>query len=313
MNPTASPARPGRFRATARRRPISCRPCLRFTALLGAAAAALMTLLAPPADAADPRGNAADPSASDAVIFSSDFNGEAWHRGLHTDQRGDRLRIVTEDPERKFKPLDGPALRIAVPKGEHYGTSIQYRFKEQLGEESESIYFRYYLRLGDDWNPKRGGKLPGIAGTYGEAGWGGRPARGDDGWSARGLFRGRENGRTPVGFYCYHADMTGKYGSGWVWDREQRGYLENNRWYCIEQHVRLNTPGENDGVLRAWVDGRLAFEKTDVRFRDVKRLKIETIWLNIYHGGRWTAESDHHLYIDDVVISREPIGPRHKE
>ena len=46
-------------------------------------------------------------------------------------------------------------------------------------------------------------------------------------------------------------------------------------WYCIEQYAQMNTPGVNDGILRAWVDGRLAFEKTDIRLRDVTTLKIE--------------------------------------
>ena len=36
--------------------------------------------------------------------------------------------------------------------------------------------------------------------------------------------------------------------------------------------VVFNTPGANDGVLRGWVDGKLAFEKTDVRMRDVAAL-----------------------------------------
>ena len=69
------------------------------------------------------------------------------------------------------------------------------------------------------------------------------------------------------------------------------GHLENNRWYCIEQYARLNTPGQNDGVLRGWVDGKLAFEKTDIRMRDVADLKIQSIWINLYHGGTWTAGS----------------------
>jgi hypothetical protein len=102
--------------------------------------------------------------------------------------------------------------------------------------------------------------------------------------------------------------MKGKYGSEWRWDVGDRGRLENNRWYCIEQFAKMNTPGKNNGVLRAWVDGELAFEKTDVRMRDTPKLKIETIWVNVYYGGSWTAPTDQHLYIDDVVISRKPIG-----
>jgi hypothetical protein len=251
-----------------------------------------------------------DPSTDpDPLLFSCDFESPSWYEQWGRNNPPRNTSTVDSDPERRFVPLDGNALRIRVEEGGHYGTSLQFKFLEQLGFEPEAVYFRYYLRFADDWDPERGGKLPGIAGTYGRAGWGGRPANGQNGWSARGLFDGRENGRTPIGFYCYHADMQGRYGSHWVWDKDNLGYLANNRWYCVEQYARLNTPGQNDGVLRGWIDGKLAFEKTDVRMRDVDSLKIETVWINLYHGGRWTSQSPDHLYIDNVAIGTEPIGP----
>ena len=116
-------------------------------------------------------------------------------------------------------------------------------------------------------------------------------------------------GTTPVGFYCYHADMKGRYGTNWVWQKNYRGYLEKNRWYAMEQYCRLNIPGENDGILRAWVDGNLAFEKKDIRFRMVDDLKIEQIWMNVYHGGTTPSPYDQHVFVDNVVIAKNYIGP----
>lgn len=246
------------------------------------------------------------------VLFSCDFETDTWYGKWGLWRRDERGDIVEADPVRKFVPLQGKALRIKIDQGGHYGLSAQFDFRKHFGEEPEEIYFRYYLRFADDWNPARGGKLPGIAGTYGRAGWGGRRVNGRDGWSARGLFDGQRNGKTPIGFYCYHADMKGQYGSNWVWDRDRLGYLENNRWYCIEQYAKMNTPGRNDGILRGWIDGRLAFEKTDIRMRDVDSLKIECVWLNVYLGGTWTSTSEHHLYMDNVVVSRKYIGPMRK-
>jgi hypothetical protein len=260
---------------------------------------------------AEPPGSVEKPENRD-VLFSCDFETDTWYEEWGLRQRDERADIVESDPVRKFVPFRGKALRIRIDRGGHYGLSAQFNFKKQLGEEPGEIYFRYYLRFGDDWNPARGGKLPGIAGTYGRAGWGGRPVNGRDGWSARGLFLGQKEGRTPIGFYCYHADMKGQYGSNWVWDRERLGYLENNRWYCAEQYAKMNTPGRNDGILRGWIDGRLAFEKTDIRMRDVDSLKIECVWLNVYLGGTWTSNSEHHLYVDDVVIARKYVGPLHE-
>jgi hypothetical protein len=243
------------------------------------------------------------------IVFYCDFESDKWYEQFGMRSRPERVEIVSSDSARKFEPLAGRAMRIKVDRGGHYGTSIMCRFKDQIGEEPQEIYFRYYLRLADDWNPVGGGKLPGISGTYGRAGWGGRPSDGRNGWSARGLFRRQLGGKTPIGYYCYHADMKGRYGSDWIWDTEKRGYLENNRWYCIEQYVKMNTPGKNDGILRGWVDGQPAFEKTDVRMRDVDTLRIEAVWLNVYLGGSWVAKSDHHLYIDDVVIANHYVGP----
>jgi hypothetical protein len=41
--------------------------------------------------------------------------------------------------------------------------------------------------VADDWTPRRGGKLPGFGGTFGQAGGDGRPVNGTDDWSARGF------------------------------------------------------------------------------------------------------------------------------
>jgi len=243
------------------------------------------------------------------IVFSCDFESDKWYEQFGMRSRPERVEVISSDSARKFEILAGKAMRIKVDRGDHYGASIMYRFKSQIGAEPQEIYFRYYLRFADDWNPAGGGKLPGISGTYGRAGWGGRPSDGRNGWSARGLFKRQAYGKTPIGYYCYHADMKGRYGSNWTWDEEKRGYLQNNRWYCIEQYAKMNTPGKNDGILRGWVDGQPAFEKTDVRMRDVDTLRIEAVWLNVYLGGSWVARSDHHLYIDDVVIAHDYIGP----
>ena len=242
------------------------------------------------------------------VIIFTDFESEQWHKYFSGGKRN-TVRVLNEDKERDFEPFQNKALQIKVNKGDHYGASIEYNFKDKTGSEPEEIYFRYYLRFASDWNPRRGGKLPGISGTYNRGGWGGRPSNGRNGWSARGQFKGQKDGKTPIGFYCYHADMKGRYGSEWIWEKDELGYLENNRWYCIEQYVRMNTPGKNDGILRGWIDGRLAFEKTNVRMRDISDLKIERIWINIYHGGTWSAASDDHLFIDNIVIAKQYIGP----
>lgn len=43
--------------------------------------------------------------------------------------------------------------------------------------------------------------------------------------------------------------------------------LVDNRWYCIETHEKINTPGLPDGISEAWVDGVKLVTKTDVNWR----------------------------------------------
>ncbi|PAY18914.1 hypothetical protein CKO51_13870 [Rhodopirellula sp. SM50] len=261
----------------------------------------------------DDQGISADPD----VIFATGFERDDWQDEWTVAEPKDKIDTIAADTNfQRFEALQGRALRSRIAKGALTALNTTYQFGQETGAEPDEIYFRYYLRLGDDWNQTlQGGKMPGISGTYGRGGWGGRKSDGINGWSARGLFRmtvPRGNplgGTTPVGFYCYHADMEGSYGTNWIWNKDYRGYLERNRWYAIEQYCRLNTPGEKDGVLKAWVDGRLAFEKTDIRFRLTDELSIEQVWMNIYHGGKLASPHDQHVFIDNVVIAKDYIGP----
>ena len=245
------------------------------------------------------------------ILLVCDFEQEEWWPAWGSRRQPVNTALVGGDKAFGGK---GKSLQVTTPRGEHTGTSFAYKFRERLGAEPDEIYFRYYLKFDPDWkHATSGGKLPGISGTYGKAGWGGRKVNGSDGWSARGLFETRNGAdSTAIGFYCYHADMRGRYGENWRFQPR----LEHGRWYCVEQYCKLNTPGEaggrgkSDGILRGWIDGQVAFEKTDIRFRDVDSLKIEEVWVNVYHGGeRPVPNEDIHLYLDNLVIARQPIGP----
>lgn len=265
--------------------------------------------LGPVAPEVVPPASESPPAAADPVIARITFNDDAWPSAFAPLAFPLHAEPVLTDAANHFEPIDGRALRVTLRQGDHYGIfHLGYYFAWHTGAEPEEIYFRYALRLAPDFDPGYTGKLPGIGGTYFRGGYGGIPSDGKNGWSARGLF-GVKNaqGRIPIGFYVYHVDMPGQYGDGWYWNIEGGG-LELDRWYQIEQYARMNTPGLNDGVLRAWVDDALVFERTDLRFRDVPELKIEKVWVDVYYGGKVTAERDHHLFMDDIVISRSRIG-----
>lgn len=249
---------------------------------------------------------------SDVYLFS-DFETSAWGADWTSGAGGSTIERVASDPARQFVPFQGTALRAEILEGAHLGMNLEYTFADEVGQEPEEIYFRYYLRFSDDWETPGRGKMPGFGGTYDRAGWGGRQSDGTNGWSARGYFATVQGGAfgeaIPLGHYVYHADMLDHSGDGVFWQKDYRGFVKKNQWYSVEQYLRMNTPGQNDGILRVWVDGRLAYEKEDWRWRDIASLKIEKIWMNVYHGGLDVADKDVHLYIDNVVIAKQYIGP----
>ncbi|MDX2342737.1 MAG: DNRLRE domain-containing protein, partial [Acidimicrobiia bacterium] len=247
------------------------------------------------------------------VFEFTEFADASWADVYEGGTDSPTLQLVGTAPG--FEQIDGSALKVTVPAGTNTGMGVGYKFENQTGSEPTEIYFRYYVRIDQSWDPTYGGKFPGISGTYGVAGWGGRPSNGTNGWSARGGYHptipvDNPLGDTvPVGHYVYHADQDTIYGDNVLWQDGYLGFLEKDRWYSVEQHLVLNTPGVNDGVLEAWIDGRKAYRQTDWRWRDTDSLKIEQIWLNVYHGGTDVPDQDISLYIDNVVISSSYIGP----
>ncbi|EHR71993.1 hypothetical protein BurJ1DRAFT_3178 [Burkholderiales bacterium JOSHI_001] len=112
--------------------------------------------------------------------------------------------------------------------------------------------------------------------------------------------------------------------SGWG------GMLYLNRWYCIETELHLNTvhsqaPGyKADGSLRAWVNGRLAFERTGMvfralplhdpgrdpaRIRPCRELGVRALWMNWFHGGKTANSVDRTMFVTGLAWGRDYLGP----
>lgn len=140
------------------------------------------------------------------------------------------------------------------------------------------------------------GKSPGFLGTYGRGGWGGKRSDGYNGWSARGAAYGRGYGVLNA-YYVYHVGQRKHYGDVWDW---RNSYMRYGKWAHVKQFMRLNTPGRKNGVLKAWVDGRMVFSKSDIMFRKTARLKIESYTINYYHGGSAVSPVDAYVRIDNL-------------
>src|SRR5262249_44882575 len=57
------------------------------------------------------------------------------------------------------------------------------------------------------------------------------------------------------------------------------------RWYCYELMVQANAPGQRDGRVAFWIDGRLAGDFPNLRFHTVDSLRLNRADLMLYVTG----------------------------
>jgi hypothetical protein len=116
--------------------------------------------------------------------------------------------------------------------------------------------------------------------------------------------QGAPPGSVPIGTYLYHLDQAGDCGDELWWPGAS---LEPGRWQCVEGHVKLNTPGSNNGLVEGWLDGKLRFARTGLSFRriDEPQVGIREMWHNVYFGGDWPTPDELSLVLDQVVVSTD--------
>lgn len=77
-------------------------------------------------------------------------------------------------------------------------------------------------------------------------------------------------------------------------------------WIKIDQEVILNEPGQDDGVLRVWIDGSLVIEQTNLSFRSKADVMLSGAAANVSYGAAdamaW-APSDTRIWISSLLIS----------
>jgi hypothetical protein len=219
----------------------------------------------------------------------------------------------------------GAGLRLTLPADGVYGTAVPTADFVGLGYgEQEHLFYRYYLKYSSEFRDATrcdGGKHPGLAGDTTIAGNGGSATDGTNGWSLRGGYIMNCDKNNPIyprvvlSTYAYYADMVGDYGQHWAWTgKGDAGLAKLNEWVCIEGEVKVNTPGARNGVLRTWMNGRLAFEKTDVFLRKKPpykipgKLGIRKFWGTLHHGGTRPFGKNVSVWMDQTVVAKSRIG-----
>ncbi|MBI1862161.1 MAG: hypothetical protein HYR96_14700 [Deltaproteobacteria bacterium] len=242
-----------------------------------------------------------------SFTFSGHFENPDWFRRFNSIQPSpfqlgaDRSEIV-QDPQRGHT-----VLKVKYPKGEIDSHPSGASWITYLGGKFESMTVSYYVKFEKDFTFVKGGKLPGLIGgaRHGvphSTLTGGFKPDGTDGWSARVMWR--KDGR--VVQYIYHPDQPDKWGEDFPWmiDGKPAQFLLG-RWHHLKTEIRMNTPTQNNGIIRSWFDGQEALEVTNLRFRDIPTIAIDALYFSTFFGGDepdWAPPRDVHAFFDDFVV-----------
>jgi hypothetical protein len=267
-----------------------------------------------------------------AVIFHEDFEdcrGTAdLSRKWDAMWGREHLRIA-EDPANVNSGRR--AVEMTIPKQD---TFLSVNIGRTLPVTREALFLRFYTKFEKGYDHHRTGShnMASISAGYFPGGQATPGVRAD----GRNKFLANLETNTsapgdlpslgPLYIYIYHPEQRDRYGD----DFYPNGMIglnpgvpgnfgphfvpranfipETDRWYCFEYMLQANTPGQRDGRIAYWVDGKLAADFPNLRLRDVDTLKIDRFDIGLYIAKN--AWRENKKWWDDIVAATSYIGPR---
>lgn len=236
--------------------------------------------------------------------LNTGWNSPLWHLGF--DQG--RVKIVTDPDAQKDNVMEVtyPAGAYGANGASAFLSDIQ--FGMDLPASYNELYIAYDIMFDTNFDFVLGGKLPGLCGYDSNqapatgCNTGGGFPDGYDGWSARGMWRvdgALEN-------YVYHANQSNFYGDDEHWNAN----AIPGTWHRIQHRVVLNTVGQQNGVLEAWLDGTKVLSENTLEYRKIESIGINLFYFSTFFGGNnstWAPSTDQRIFFDNFVISTQQI------
>ncbi|SER29514.1 polysaccharide lyase [Microlunatus flavus] len=277
---------------------------------------------APSPDASAPPGGGAPSGAADRTILDARFDDvtegpvtpTSFRRevGKATPREADYDAMTYErDPDgRVFVRTRLAAGRIlARNDAPGDGNVLVVPLKEQ---DHDAACVTYDVRFSTGFEWSAGGKLPGLLGVAPGVSPGVPTGGGstDRGWSGRVMWLGpslsrtvRESGLPDLATtYLYHPGQAGRYGDDLYWGR---GFADGV-WHQVRQCYVLNTLGNADGVLDAWLDGIPVLHREDLVYRTDPDVHVTHLDWSVFRGGdtdQWAAGSDGDVDLADLRVT----------
>lgn len=239
---------------------------------------------------------AVDPAAFNAALGSTNRNAAAY----------DDMTVVADSRG------SGKVIRTTLKAGTIHskpGSDNGDNLFVQLPTPVDEACLTYDIKFDSGFDWSLGGKLPGLEGVApgvapAKPTGGGQTA---DGWSGRAMWLGpkayRWAGPTNQGVsYMYHPGQDGTYGDNVRWNKP----FVAGQWHTVKQCYKMNTVGQQNGVLTAWFDGTQVVNDTAFQYRTRADVRITHMIFCVFRGGgdlTWAGSRDGYVDIDNVKIT----------
>jgi hypothetical protein len=183
-------------------------------------------------------------------------------------------------------------LRHAAPSTGSGVTGMSFPWTPRAVQNETAACLSYNVFLAKGLDFQSGGTLPGIRGQD-------RSQQSSDGFAASLMWH--SNGQPAVAL-----SVTNKGDMQRLRVDQSTLALPRERWFKIQEEVVLNAPGRSDGVLRMWLDGALAIERTNIAYRAKPDVTIAGVAAAIHYGREGAAvhaPADTQIWVSPFEIS----------
>ncbi|WP_157970703.1 polysaccharide lyase [Nakamurella deserti] len=239
---------------------------------------------------------AVNPAAFISALGSTNTNASAYNdMSLVNDSRGGKfLRTTLKAGTIHSKPApgdNGDNLFISLPRS------------------YDSACVEYQIRFDGSFDWSLGGKLPGLLGvapgTAPSTPTGG--GKTEMGWSGRLMWLGPKAyswaGPSNMAVsYLYNSGQAGYYGDNVRWNKA----FVAGKWHTVKQCYSMNTIGQSNGTLKAWMDGQQVLNMSNVKYRTRSDVHITHLSFALFRGGGtldWAGNRTGYVDVDNMKIS----------
>jgi hypothetical protein len=186
----------------------------------------------------------------------------------------DRVNVVKVD----HGPGTALAIDLAARRTATQSHGAGFEWGPQSAGPVTAACASYAFKLDPKFDFASGGRLPGLLG-----GPAGSDRTSAEAFSARLVWD--DAGRLEV-----LSQAPG--GSRALNNERHAAELPRGRWVAVDQEVILNTPGQSNGILRIWLDGKLSFESHKVAFRTDAAATVRGILAEVSYARQPGAARD---------------------